>query len=286
LPWLIYAHPFGQANVVGGEDYFSKAWRYLLEFHFHFLPLCFLLLPLFGLISAHKDRPATGADASQPWEQFVLVLLSSYFVIIVIAPGFYLRYLLPLLPIVCLLAAAWVFRYIKWHALAILVVAIQSMSNVFSILTAFPFRGTHTLRFPVMEYAQGIATPYTDRFADILDFFKMQAHPGERVLTFDPEFPLIFYTPLGIIDGRMMAPPAGQLPDWILPSPASGVAAQAAVALPEFLKPHYEAITLSTHDSKLADNFPEPDFYQYKSAQTHAPFIIYELKPGEKRSQQ
>ena len=41
LPWLVYAHPWGQTSVAGGENYFRKAWEYLMEFHFHFIPLCF-----------------------------------------------------------------------------------------------------------------------------------------------------------------------------------------------------------------------------------------------------
>ena len=45
LPWLIYAHPWGQGKAVSGEFHPGKAWDYVVEFHFHFVPLCFLLLP-------------------------------------------------------------------------------------------------------------------------------------------------------------------------------------------------------------------------------------------------
>jgi 4-amino-4-deoxy-L-arabinose transferase-like glycosyltransferase len=288
LPWLIYAHPWGQTGAVGGEFYFRKAWGYLVEFHFHFLPWCFLLLPLAGLIPVRGDRQTIEQDVFRQWERFALVLLPLYFVIIVIAPGFYLRYLLPILPVACLLAAAWVFRYVKWRALAVLVVAIQSTSNVFSIVTACPFQKTHTLRFPLVEYVRGMAAPYTNRFADVLDFFKTHAHPGERVLTFDPEFPLIFYTQLGVINGLLMGPPAGQFPDWILPVPASGVVTQSAVPLPESLKSRYEMITILVHDSALGDSFPEPDIYQCLTVQTRVPFVIYKLKAaadGERKAQ-
>ena len=280
LPWLVYAHPWGQTNEVGGENYFKKAWYYLMGFHFHFLPLCFLLLPLFGLIPVRRDRPTTGPEVSRQWERFLLFLLPSYFAMILVAPGFYLRYLLPILPVACLLAAAWIFRHVKWRALAVLVVVIQSASNVFSIMTAYPFRETHTLRFPLVEYMGGMAAPYPDRFADALDFFKTHAHPGERVLTLDPEFPLIFYMQLRIIDGRMMAPPAGQLPDWILPGSASGIAAPDGGALPEFLKPRYEMITIPVHDSLEGDSIPEPDLYQYQSVQSRVPFVLYKLNAG------
>jgi hypothetical protein len=280
LPWLVYAHPWGQASAVGEGNYFRKAWWYLMEFHFHFLPLCFLLLPLFSLIPVRRDRQTTGPDVSGQWERFLLFLLPSYFVMILITPGFYLRYLLPILPVACLLTAAWIFRYVKWRALAVLLIVIQSASNVFSIVTAYPFQGAHTFRLPLLEYVQGIAVPYTNRFADVLDFFKREAHPGEIVMSFDPEFPLRFYTRLAVIDSVLMAPPKGRLPEWILPDSASGVVAQDAVILPDFLKPYYETITIPVHGSIKGDSIPEPDIYQYQSVQTRVPFIIYKLRAG------
>jgi len=273
LPWLIYAHPWGQGKAVSGEFHPGKAWDYVVEFHFHFVPLCFLLLPLLGWIPARRNKPA----AARQWERFLLLLLLSYFVTVLMAPGFYLRYLLPLLPVACLLAAAWTFRYLKWRALAVVVIAVQALSNAFSMATAGPFRGTHTFRLPLLEYVRGITVPYTDRFGDVLDFFRREAHPGETVLTFDPDFPLIFYTQLAVIDGHIMAPAGGRLPDWILPTSASGVMTQKAVALPDFLKSHYEKITIPVHDSALGDSIPEPDAYQYQTIQTRVPFIIYKL---------
>ena len=280
LPWLIYAHPWGQARVVGEGNYFWKAGWYLVEFHFHFIPLCFLLLPLLGFIPACRDRQTTGPDISRPEERFLLLLLASYFAITLTTPGFYLRYLLPLLPVACLLAAAWIFRYVKWRALAALLIAVLALSNAFSVVTAYPFRDAHPLRFPLVEYVEGLGAPYTDRFADVLDFFKIQAHPDEKVLTFDPDFPLMFYTQLVIINGHIMGPPEGQLPDWILPNSASGVVAQEPVALPEFLRPHYEMITIPVHDSVQAGSVPEPDVYQYHSVPARVPFILYKLKAG------
>lgn len=55
---------------------------------------------------------------------------------------------------------------------------------------------------------------------------------------------------------------------------------QEAVALPEFLKPHYEKITILVHDSALGDSIPEPDSYQYQTVQARVPFIIYKLNAG------
>jgi hypothetical protein len=158
------------------------------------------------------------------------------------------------------------------------VIAVLALSNAFAMVAGYPFREAHALRFPLVEYIKGLPTPYTNRFVDVLEFFKTQARPGERVLTFDPDFPLMFYTQLVVINGHIMAPPEGQLPDWILPNSASGVVAQDAVALPDFLKPHYETLTIPVHDSVQAGSVPEPDIYQYLSVTTRVPYVIYKLK--------
>ncbi len=278
LPWLVYAHPWGQSQTVSRELRLGKEWGYLLEFNFHFLPLCFLLLPLLGWFLAGRRQPTTESDVTGRWERFLLLLLGSYFITILLAPGFYLRYLLPLLPVACLLATVWIFRYVKWRALAVLLIAVLALSNAFSLITAYPFRDGHSLRFPVVEYMKGLSAPYTDRFADVADFFRREAHPEDMIMSFDPEFPLRFYTRLAVIDGVLMAPPKGRLPEWILPDSASGVVAQDSVALPEFLKPHYETITIPVHDSVQAGSVPEPDIYQYHSVQARVPFTIYKLK--------
>ncbi|HUE37257.1 MAG TPA: hypothetical protein VMO20_07685 [Candidatus Acidoferrum sp.] len=275
LPWLLYAHPWGQSKAMGGENYFAKALDYLQEIHFLFIPLCIFLLPLIGLFS--KDGKLEVPNTIQRWERFVLLLLALYFLTVLSAPGFYMRYQLPLLPLLCLLAAAWVARYVKWRSLAVGLIVVQISSNFISFVTAFPFRHGRALRFPLVEFVPGIRAPYRDRFTDVLDFFKTHAHPGETILSFDPEFPMIFYTPMVLINGQIMAPPPGKLPDWILPSTASGVVARAPVMVPDYIKSHYRLITISVHDSVLGDSMPEPDYHQYKTAQTLVPFVIYQL---------
>ncbi len=275
LPWVLYAHPWGQSHAMGGENYLTKALNYLLEIHFLFIPLCFFLLPLLRFFS--RDGRPEIPNTIQRWERFILFLMALYFLAVLSAPGRYTRYQLPLLPLMCLLAAGWTFRYVKWRTLAVGLIVVQISSNFFSFVTAFPFRHGRTLRFPLSEYVSGISAPYADRFTDALGFFKTHAHPGETILSFQPEFPMIFYTPLVIINGQIMAPPPGKLPDWILPDTASGVIAQGPVAVPNYFKSHYRLITIPVHDSVLGDSTPEPDFHEYKTAKTFIPFVIYQL---------
>jgi 4-amino-4-deoxy-L-arabinose transferase-like glycosyltransferase len=275
LPWLLYAHPWGQSKAMGDENYLTKARDYLFDLHFFFIPLCFFLLPLIGFFS--KDGKPEVPATIQRWEQFVLLLLALYLLTILSAPGIYLRYLLPLLPLMCLLAAAWIFRYVKWRVLAIGLLVVQMTSNFFPIISAFPFRNGHALRFPLVEYISGIMTPYTGRLDDELDFFKAHSRPGQTVLSFDPEFPLTFYAGLVVINGRIMAPNPGTLPDWFLPFPAAGVVAQPTVPLPDVYRPYYTPILVQIHNSYLSDSVPEPDLYKYRTPPGRTPYVIYEL---------
>ena len=265
--------------MVGAENYFSKAVWYLEEFHFHFIPLCFLLLPLIGWTVCRSWQP-TVTDMERLMERFLSCLLPLYLVTILIAPGGFLRYLLPTLPVACLLTAVWVFRYSRRKALPVLVILIQSVCNLFAILTAFPSQENPGLKFPVVEYMKGISGTYTDRLADVVGFFKTHARTSESILSYDSEFPLIFYTQIEVINGSIMAPPPGQLPDWFLPSSPSCPIARTAVTLPESLKLRYQMITIPVHDSIQGNSIPEPDIYQYHSPKTLVPFIIYKLNTG------
>jgi 4-amino-4-deoxy-L-arabinose transferase-like glycosyltransferase len=276
LPWLLYAHSWGQKNALGNENYADKVLQYLAKINFDFLPFCIFLLPLLGLLSKNRKPDDRTIPVSQ-WEHFLLLLLPLYFLAILCAPGCYDRYLLPLLPVMCLLAVVWVFRNIKWRALAVCLLLIQITSNFIPLVSAFPFRDGRSLRSPIVEYISGITTPYTDRFADVLAFFKTHARPGQTVLSYDPEFPLLFYTPLTVINGRIMLPARGHPPDWVLPVPASGVVLQSPMLLPDSVKPYYTPIVLMVHDTWLSASVPEPGGYQYHTTPSRALYLIYEL---------
>jgi hypothetical protein len=181
----------------------------------------------------------------------------------------------------CLLVAAWLFRYIKWPAVAVALLLVQSVSNVFAVATN-PFAKQHPLRSPLADFVFSATLPYDDRFSDVLQFFNKQASPGDVVVSWYPEFPLIFYTPLKVIDARLSPFPSNALPNWILPVSLSDVFFRPPVPLPDELKPYYHAVTLTVHDSPRVDNLPEPDFYQNETAKTMSPFVIYKLNTQPK----
>jgi len=127
-----------------------------------------------------------------------------------------------------------------------------------------------------MEYIASLHGRYRNRFTDVLDAFSKNAHAGESVWVADPEFPLIFYTGVKIIDARLGVPE--MWPDWILAESASGVVTQRPLHVPNAAMPSYETITLSVHDSDRFDCVPEPDVYQYRTTPQRADFLIYKKR--------
>jgi hypothetical protein len=303
-PWVVYAQIWRESGELGQENAMQKAWTYLREFHFHFMPLIVLLLPLAGFLFAwRRSRRAadnggsasrlraqletiaqaqgagtgSGPDAAAVFERHLSGLLISYAVMFLIPPG-NMRYLLPLLPVVCLLTAVWLFRYIPWRAVGLALILVQCLTNAAAIGTAWPWKGRHTLNLPLLNYVRGITHPYTNRLADVLAYLSREARPGESVYVFDPEFPLIFYTRLKIIDGRLLGGRIpSPLPEWILPESASGAVDQPPIRFRGDVNLYYETIIIPVHNSSRIGSVPNPDAYEYVTAPVGS-FTIYRKK--------
>jgi hypothetical protein len=269
LPWLLYARPWRQAQELAHEKLFEKNLYYISEWHFHFIPWVFFLLPLMSLLTSR--RPPEPGNIPK-FEAALIVLLVGYFVVLLPAQS-ELRYLLPLLPIGCLLSSAWLARYIDSKAVIGLIVTIQAATNFIPIVTTFGLNREHRWRAPIVEFITSLNADYVDRFSDVLQFFRANAAPGQQVWVRDPEFPLIFYTGLRVIDARLNQP--REMPDWILPQSASGLIEQESLEIPDSIKSNYVPVFLTVHDSDRLANVPEPDVYQYRTTQKVAPFVIY-----------
>lgn len=292
-PWLVYARPWRQSEAIGPERHLSKVLAYLGEFQFHFLPWVFLLLPLGAWanakwrrthsLSAKPERPPPNPGDSAPrapaairrLEWHLVILIPVFTLIISVAPGRFTRYQLPLAPMACLLIAAWVVRWVPWRSAVIALLAIQCTSNFLPFSSAYPWRGTHSLRWTFPAFAIGITHDYTDRFSDLVAFFNQEAKPGDAAFVFDPEFPLIFYTRLRIVDGRLMAGLPNPLPEWMLSESASSTGEQVPGPLPNLLKPYYDVVTIPVHNSTRRASLPDPDTYQYQTTAEKTTFRVF-----------
>lgn len=304
IPWVLYAHSWRQSGALTHQNLAWKAWYYLSEFNFHLMPWSFLLLPAAGVLVRRRlartnkatvgreleaatktgacpvNKPGTSAESPEtirPFEIHLSLLLPLYILVILAPPGTFIRYLLPLLPVACLLGAAWVFRYVRRMSLAMGLVGVQCACNLFAIAPFYPLKGEHTFRWPFIEYVTHFTRPYTDRCADVVGFLNQAAKPGQTVAVSDPEFPLKFYTPLRVLDARFETI-TQPLPEWILSESASGVVNQHPLELPQVLAPFYEPITIQVHASPRRASIPEPDTWQYETTTNKAPFIIYRKK--------
>ncbi|HTR41575.1 MAG TPA: glycosyltransferase family 39 protein, partial [Pseudomonadales bacterium] len=301
-PWLLFSEVWREGNAEVPETKAHMAWFYIRQFHFYIFPWCIVLLPALGLFFARFSKGANALiaegsqGAAQRFEKYLFLLPFLYLPVLLVMPGAHLRYLLPVLPGMCLLVAVWLFRYIKWTAIAIIVLVLQCCTNVFALASA-PFSRQYSLRSPLVDFVLSNLRPYDDRFSDVCKFFKAQAQPGQTLMSWDAEFPLIFYTPLKVINVRLAPPPSHPLPDWILLESPSVIFSQPPVDFPDFLKPYYDTITLTVHDSIRADNtpvtqnglsvltvttvagnIPDPDSYQYQTGKIMSSFVIYKLK--------
>lgn len=299
VPWIVYARLWHQSNALSLGYLRSNIIFYLSEFHFHFVPLVVGILPVAGWLAKKfglgSGRLGTAEDTATPHDQprgivqpeiatvrtfewHLLILLPSYALIIALSPDVFMRYLLPLLPAACLLSAVWIFRYLRWRLVAVTAVLVLCLTNALALASAYPWRGGHTLHWPLFDFISSVTVPYHNRLEDVVAYLNREAQPGQTIFVFDPEFPIIFYTPCQIIDARLQDGrlPA-QLPDWILSESASGVVGGAPLVLPPQLQPAYDQITISVHASSRMGCVPDPDVYEYHSA-AMAPYVLFKRK--------
>jgi hypothetical protein len=282
LPWFLYANLSRQAAVPTGESIWPKLWFYISEFQFHFLPWACALLPVVGFMlqRTRADRRVASdrSDVSRTLEWLLVALSIAFIGVLVIPREHYIRYMLPVLPVGCVLVSAWTFRHIRVPAVATALIAALCLTNGLSIATAYPWRGEHTLHSPLAKWLWSVHRPYGSRLEDVVQFLRKEAQPGQTVYVVDPEFPLIFHTGLKIIDGsRGDDRLSGELPDWILSESASGVVSDPPILLPDELAAHYRIVSLPVHDSARLGAVPEPDLYEYNSAKMTS-LLIYEKR--------
>jgi hypothetical protein len=285
VPWLLFTEAWRQGRAEGHDTWPHLIQFYAWQFHFHFVPWCFVLLPIGGWAVRRAGQAfpgATGIEAASShvshwatFEKYLIGLMILYVPVLLIMPMAFSRYLLPLLPVACLLVAVWLFRHIKWTSLACIILMIECLTNLPAVATD-PFTRQYPVRSPVADVLFSSLLHYEDRLTDLLKFFGEHARPGDTLLSWDPEFPLAFYTHLKLIDGRLTLDPFHPLPDWVLPESATGVLNEKH-ELPDALKTHYEKITLTVHNSTPADTIPEPEAYELQTAVSMSPFVIYKL---------
>ena len=263
LPWIFYAGAGSQLALVDGARLGSNLLYYVAEMHFHVLPWVLLAIPLLalGYRSARRlPHPAPPPAPIRSFETAGWLLLAGSLLVDSVSPLRFFRYLTPLIPVAMLLAAAILVRYVHPPALRWLAVAVLALSNAFASATGFvfPSQPHHPLALPAWDFLRSITTEHRERLDGVLDYLQAEAAPGDTVWVPDPEFPLIFYTQLRILDARLQRGIPAEEPTWILPASASGISTRRQLRLPPVLKDHYEEIQLRVPRSARGGNRPDP----------------------------
>jgi hypothetical protein len=280
-PWLYFAKMASQTRLAGQENLLEKWGYYLCEIHFHLVPWVVFIIPVVvHLMVGRKPLPHSASEAGGQKGKAVLlfigVLFPVHLFVASLAPGIYWRYILPLVPATFVLTAYIVRTYFRPCLLRYVAVLCLALSNIFSVVTLYPLRGVHHPNFPVVRISRGLLSNYHDRLEDIVAFFQERGNAYQSLYVFDPEFPLIFYTKLKIIDGRMASGKVTEpLPDWILAESASGVLSLPPIDLPEGLKSYYQPIAVEVHNSRRGGSIPEPDSYEYFTNPQKVKLIVF-----------
>ena len=83
-----------------------------------------------------------------------------------------------------------------------------------------------------------------------------RAHAKSKIP--DPEFPVIFYTGLSVLDARIHKTLPAEPPDWVLPFSASGISQRMRLHVPPAWAPLYDEIELNVPRSKAGGSRPDP----------------------------
>jgi len=262
-PWLAYAQPWHQSKYIGLHNFSTNILYYLSEMHFHIIPLVLLLiLPIVYFLNRRRRLANVRTSVAKDTEIFLWTLIPSQLLILSMVPGSYFRYIVPLIPVLIFLASVILVNYVKLCIIRYLLIVMLCLSNIIAVFSAYPVRGPHRVNMPFVQFIREITSNYEDRLENVVSYLQQNANTDESLFVFDPEFPLIFYTGMRIIDARFSKGlTMGNLPDWIFTESASGLLSYPPMRLPKPLLKYYQPVTLTVHNTPRHGNRPAPDVH-------------------------
>ncbi|MDZ4859190.1 MAG: hypothetical protein SGI88_09395 [Candidatus Hydrogenedentes bacterium] len=263
-PWLLYARPSQQASLIGFEDFGKKCVFYAEYVSSYVAPILIGI----GLIRAQSRK--TNKQTVQLLDDerlglyfFLLPLFVAHATVLLITPGYFYRYLVPLIPILILYLA---------HMTSLIVdrrIRYGVMAAIFALYNLYPF----------VRVVQDIATPYQNALTPLIAYLNTHARPGDSLYVQDPALPIIFHTDLKVIDGRLTRRlDMNDLPDWILPDSPTAIGPVKPLTLPPQLASRYETVILQVPDSPKGDSRPDPAFHQWLTNPAVRDLVIHKRK--------
>lgn len=274
VPWLYYAQPWSQTGKLEIRHFAHNLLYRLIQINFQIVPYVLLLAPAVMYFTRRGKQVAESLNTTEySTKIFLWILLPAFLLVLSVTPGPFFRYLLPLMPALLLLSSGIIVDYIKSKVFRYSLVAVLCMSNVIPVFAAYPVQCK--VGMPIVQYIREITTKYDNKLEDVVLYLKKNARPEETILVADPEFPLIFYTGMHVIDARLQRNNLNNLPDWIFARSASSPVNAPEFILPQVVEKVYEPIVLPVHDSPLLDNYPEPGIHASFTSNKFTGFKIY-----------
>jgi 4-amino-4-deoxy-L-arabinose transferase-like glycosyltransferase len=282
LPWLLYAGFGEQAATLSTQRVLPNLVYYLSEIHFHVVPWVVFALPLFALVnrSSRMSQPTPAARRGREIELAIGLIVLAQLLVLSLSPFRFFRYLTPLLPLLTLVAAAVLHRWLQPAWLRRALVVLLCAGNWIAVASAYPLSDQHPAAATPLHFGTSLLHDYRNRLEDVVSFLNTEASDGQSLVVADPEFPLAFYTELRVRDARRAGewPPPPPYPEWILPLSASGIAVRPPLQLPAQLRASYRELLIETRRSRRGGTRPDPHAYEYFRSEETEALTLYQLR--------
>ncbi|QWR77137.1 hypothetical protein [Candidatus Magnetomonas plexicatena] len=294
-PWLIYAKPWVQSGFVGRGDIVSKLQFYISEIHFNIFPLILIFIPpayyLFRWLfpnsrgAVFQKVPAIQRDIIS----FLILTIPFTLVIVSLAPEIYIRYVVHLIPVFVLLTVFLLTNYVRPVWLRLTLICLMCFTNYISYAAAYPFKSlnepllvVHSPKVTIYHLIKNTLADSTNQLEDTVNFMKKESKPTDTVLSSCPEFALIFYTGMRVVNARFLETvDLKTLPEWIFPECISEDTSVEPLYPPLKYAQYYTPVTFAIHDGPVIGNMPVPDIYgQFTSQQGISQVTIFRLNFG------
>ncbi|MEO5356319.1 MAG: glycosyltransferase family 39 protein [Nitrospirae bacterium YQR-1] len=294
LPWLVYAKPWHQSSYIGHGEFMTKFKFYLAEIHFHFFSFFLFLIPLAYYMHRRltiKDRYAAMSKVSTVQSDLAFLLLLTIplnLLIVPLAPGIYVRYMVHLIPNFVLLTVFILTTYVSSAWLRVSLICLLCFTNFISYVSAWPVRilndvvvTLHEPRATVLSLVNVIKTDSLNRLEDTVKYLRKKGNPGDTILVSCPEFPLMFYTGMQVINARFLdSVNFTSLPNWILTECVTEETNVAPLYPPPDYAVYYRPLIIDIHDGPTIGNMPNPDIYEQFTAKNRGHITVYKLQPA------
>lgn len=296
-PWLVYAHPAGQLALLGLENFGSYLVYYLGEIHYHVISVGVLLLPLL-VYAFERWSPRALCGVSQEsrriWEApegrelrvAIISLAVGQLVFLGFAPDRFFRYITPLIPLLLLLAAFVLLRFVPFRSVRAALLVVLVSSNWLATGMALPFPKHHEAAITYPRFLRSITSEYRDRLEAVLDYLDGKVDPEDSVYVDDHELPLIFYTGVRIIEVRdsreLWQEKDDAHPDWVFPAGPSALLNRRQLRFKP--GPNYTTESIEVPRSSRGGSRPHPDAHAFFTASESELFVIHRKKTRKSQS--